>query len=310
MSDSRYSLHAFADDLTAVIARLASGRNRFFARSVESPPLPDVIRATDVHAPAFGGEGVYEAEAETAAGALDPAFRVARWLGPDRPTLVYLQGSGERPFDDSGSKNSFKTIVLDGSPGWEANLMVVRAPFHAGSQREYARSMGELVHFTSMIAAMVVLTEHLVESLAARGGRTVITGISLGGWATNLHAALFGSAAAYIPLLAGTALDDLFLRSSYRWMTATAARERPDRLHQVLNFEEAFRAAPAGRVHPLLGKHDRFIRLVAQAPSYGDIPVHTLDRGHITSVASPALIREHIRRFMAVDPDPRAEAAG
>jgi hypothetical protein len=224
---------------------------------------------------------------------------VARWKGAGRPTLIYLQGSGERPFDDTRpSRNSFKAIVLDAEPEWDANLVVVRAPFHAGSQRAYARAMGHLANFTAMLAGMVVLTEHLVTALRGSGARTVITGVSLGGWATNLHAALFGSASTYLPVMAGTALDDLFLCSSYRWLTGAAAREQPDRLRAVLNFQSEFQSAPGERVFPLLGRHDRYIRHHIQGPSYGGLPVTTMERGHVTAMASPSPIREHLRRHV------------
>jgi len=62
----------------------------------------------------------------------------------------------------------------------------------------------------------VVLTDTLVNRLLERGSAPVtVSGISLGGWATNLHAACYGSAHRYLSLLAGAALDDLFLESSY-----------------------------------------------------------------------------------------------
>jgi hypothetical protein len=121
--------HVLADRATAVIGGAFAGSDRFFARSLESPPLEEVVRSTRVQAPEPEGVGVYQARAGTPAGALDPAFRIARWEGPGRPTLLYLQGSGERPFDfGARSKNTFRTVVLDAEDGWGANLCVLRAP--------------------------------------------------------------------------------------------------------------------------------------------------------------------------------------
>lgn len=294
------NLHALADQLTAVLGGWFAGRDRFFARSLESPPLAEVVRATRVRTPEIEGLGEYEATAEGPAGPLDPAFRVAEWPGPDRPTLLYIQGSGERPFDfSSRSKNTFRTVVLDAVPGWDANLIVLRAPFHGGSQREYARAMTELVNFTGMLAALVILAEGLVARLHERGhGDVLLTGISLGGWATNLHAGLFGSADRYAPLLAGAALDDLFLESSYRRLTGARALDDLDLIRETLNFEATLRDAPADRIHPLLARHDRFIRWAPQRRSYGDIPVASIDRGHVTAAASPGLLRDHLREVI------------
>jgi len=78
---------------------------------------------------------------------------VAQWLGWDSPSLIYNQGSGEDAFDFSSRSNSFNNIVLNASPGWNANLIVVRAPFHTGLDREYARAMGDLSNFTAMLAS-------------------------------------------------------------------------------------------------------------------------------------------------------------
>lgn len=292
--------HALADRLTAVLGSALAGRDRFFARALESPPLANAISSTRVEAPEPDGEGIYEARADTPAGALQPAFRVARWVGRDRPTLLYLQGSGERPFDFSArSKNTFRAIVLDAEENWQANLCVLRAPFHSGTQREYARAMGEMANFTGMLASLVVLVEELITALRRPGsGPIVVTGISLGGWATNLHAGRFGSADRYVPLLAGAALDDLFLRSSYRRLTAAPALERPSRMAEILNFEDGFRSAPADRVFPLLARYDQFIRYEPQVCSYGSVRAETIDRGHVTAAASPALLRDHLRRHV------------
>lgn len=297
------SWHGIADKATALVAALLTGRRKFFARSMEGAPLTEVCGAVRLGPVAVESEGTREVEAETPAGPLRPAFHVARWLGPSRPTVLYMQGSGERPFDfEARSNNTFLTVLLEAEPAWEANLIVLRAPFHEGTQREYAEAMGELRNFTAMIGCLVALTEALVRALAAGDrGRVLVTGISLGGWATNLHAALHGTADRYAPLLAGAALDDLFLRSGYRRLAAVSARRRPAVLEGALNFESAFRAAPGDRVFPLLARHDRFIRFGPQAASYGDIPVAVIDRGHVTAAASPRLLREHIHHTLFGD---------
>lgn len=294
------NMHALVDRLTAGLGGAFAGRNRFFARKLESPPLAHAISLTRVQAPEPEGEGIYETRADTPAGALDPSLRIARWVGPDRPSLIYLQGSGERPFDFSArSKNTFRTVVLEAEEDWRANLCVLRAPFHSGTQRDYARSMGDLANFTGMLASLVVLVEELVTMLRKAGsGPVVVSGISLGGWAVNLHAGCFGTADRYLPLLAGAALDDLFLRSRYRCLTAAPALEQPGLMEEVLNFEDSFRDAPADRVFPLLGRHDQFIRHDPQVRSYGKVRVETIERGHVTAAASPALLRHHIRRHM------------
>lgn len=295
------NLHSAVDRLTALLGGWFARGDRFFARDLQSAPLADVIGRAHVDVPAPAGEGTSEFSASTPVGEVDAGYRVARWQGHGGPALVYLQGSGERAFDFSArGKNTFRSVVLDATPRWRANLIVVRAPFHDGSQRDYARAMGDLGNFTAMLAVLVASAEGLIGHLRAGGGGAVLlAGISLGGWATNLHAAHFGGADRYAPLLAGTALAELFLDSSYRRMTAAGALERPDVLRDVLNFEADFAAqAPTERVHPLLARHDQFICLDRQTASYGGVPVTVIERGHVTAAASPGLLRTHLEHAL------------
>lgn len=291
------NLHSGVDRFTARLGGFFARGDRFFAREVESLPLAAVIDRTRFEVPPPVGEQTCEFPVATPVGTLDAGYRTARWLGVSAPTLIYLQGSGERAFDFSArGKNTFRSVLLDAAPPLPANLIVVRAPFHGGSQREYARAMGRLGNFTAMLAVLVKTAEGLVTHLRGiGGGPVVLTGISLGGWATNMHATYLGGADLYAPLLAGTALAELFLDSSYRRMTAADALNQPDVLRAALNFEADFAArAPARRVRPLLARHDQFIRCERQRASYGGVRVAFIERGHVTAAASPALLRRHL----------------
>jgi hypothetical protein len=63
-----------------------------------------------------------------------------------------------------------------------------------------------------MLAASAALIEALIQQCRQQGvGPIIISGISLGGFVTNLHHACFNSADAYAPLLAGPLLEDTFL---------------------------------------------------------------------------------------------------
>lgn len=97
-------------------------------------------------------------------------------------------------------------------------------------------------------------------------------------------------------MLAGTALDDTFLGSAFGHLAAKQALRDPMVLQRALNFESAFRAAPRGRVFPLLARHDQFIRFGRQVSSYGEVPVRVIERGHTNAALSPSLLRAHIVR--------------
>jgi hypothetical protein len=219
------NLHAFLDEYTVSLAALLMGRRKYLSQSVDSPTLAELLETTHLTLPAIEGEGVYEVTAETGVGRLDPAFRLAQWLGPEYPTLIYHHGSNERPFDEGRfSKNTFKRVILDHKERFAANLFALRAPFHRSLGR-YMEEITRLERFVAMLAVSVQMVEALQAWSRAQGSpRVMVAGISLGGWVTNLHRAYRNTADVYAPMLAGAALDELFLSSAYRRLTGEAAR--------------------------------------------------------------------------------------
>lgn len=290
--------------LSSVLARDAT----FFARSVDAPKLRDVASAADTAVDDVTSAGRTDVAVETPVGEFTASYMPWQWLTPDYPTIVFHHGSNEQPFDFGRlTSNSFRRLFV--GQDVPANLVVVRAPFHVGSNRDYLRAMGDLENFVGMLAAATGLTEALVSRVEALGSAPVVSGISLGGWVTNLHRACFGSAARYVPLFAGAALGEMFVSSSYRHLTAETALARPDHLRAVLDFEDRFRDIADDDCRPLLGRYDRIIELDAQRSGYGALPMTVLEKGHITgSLASDAL-RDHVVGALPSDDLPRSSSA-
>lgn len=290
--------------LSSVLARDAT----FFARSVDAPKLRDVASAADTAIDDVTSAGRTDVAVETPVGEFTASYMQWQWLTPDYPTIVFHHGSNEQPFDFGRlTSNSYRRLFV--GQDVPANLVVVRAPFHVGSNRDYLRAMGDLENFVGMLAAATGLTEALVSRVEALGSAPVVSGISLGGWVTNLHRACFGSAARYVPLFAGAALGEMFVSSSYRHLTAETALARPDHLRAVLDFEDRFRDIADDDCRPLLGRYDRIIELDAQRSGYGALPMTVLEKGHITgSLASDAL-RDHVVGALPSDDLPRSSSA-
>lgn len=113
---------------------------------------------------------------------------------------------------------------------------------------------------------------------------------------TNLHRSFYNTANAYIPLLAGTFLGELFLKSSYSKLAAPAAHENPQTIRRLLNFSEDFAKVTDRNVFPLLGLYDQFIEYDVQKESYNGHQIQTLKKGHVTAALDSAGLREHIRQ--------------
>lgn len=290
--------HELIDVATIRLSGLLLGETKFFARSVNAPPLVDVVSGTTppIEESDPSAAGRHDVVVDTPVGEFVTAYWPWQWLGPEYPTLIYHHGSGERPFDTGRfSTNSFRRLFLAPDEYPPINLVAVRAPFHERSTNEYAQAMGELENFVGMLAASTGLAEALTERIGDRtDGPVVLSGISLGGLVVNLHRTCFGSGDRYVPLFAGAALDEMFLSSVYQHMTAETARSQPSKLREVLDFGADFRAVDANDCTPLLGRYDRVFEYDRQRPTYDGMSLAVLDRGHVTGALATTALREHV----------------
>lgn len=286
--------HALIDSFPVSLASSMFANSKMFRESIESPSYAELLKTTTIKCPDIKGEGFYEVQANTLIGKLDPAFYIARWKGRSFPTLIYHHGNNERPFHSYGfGKNTFKRIFLSVKEDIPANLIVVRAPHHC-CFRTYLRQIGKLSTLTSLMIVSVKVVEALVDFASGKGGRIVISGISLGGWVTNLHRTFFNSADFYIPLLAGTVPSDVFTNSIYRKLTADLAHGNRSVIEETLDFKEQFAKRSEDNIFPLLARHDQAMRLKEQKESYGKHPVAVIEKGHFTGSLASAELRKHI----------------
>lgn len=281
------NIHGLID--TMAVGLGASFMRKYFRDGHRSAGVAENIEAVSISFPSLKGEGDYEFNAETPVGELDAAFRAAQLIDGDHPWLIYHHGAAEIPFD-----YGFNRIFPLQNRSIEANMLLVRAPFHR-SRKEFQHGIRTLANLVAMLAVSVCVIEHLVgEARQSSESKVLVAGTSLGGFITNLHHIHFDSADAYTPLLAGLAMDDAYLYSAYSKATAVTAKENPDTIESVLNFAEEFAAVDHSNVFPLLAIHDRLIRYDIQKASYGDCPVAEIPRGHTTGALSYSELRKHV----------------
>lgn len=283
-------LHGLID--TASISLGSLFIKKYFREDLAGRPLEDHLNFINLKIPelSFANcEDDYQVEASTLAGDLDALFRIAQWKGSDCPTIIYHHGASETPFDFG-----FKKIFPYKKEEILANLILVRAPFHL-SRKEYSENIVTLDNFLAMVATSVQLIEELVLRLKSENCQDInIAGTSLGGYVSNFHHIFFNSADRYFPVMAGANFYDTLFESIYsRGVVKTSTEERKQ-LRELLDFSQEFSACDNSNVYPLLAKYDRIVRYDVQKASYGDCPVATFDKGHVTGAIAAAAIRDHI----------------
>lgn len=292
-------MHAFIDNYSVAMTALLMKNYRWFSDSVDSPGFRYQLGDIAMTLPTIEGEGFYEVEATSPEGDLDPAFHVVKWRGPSSPTIIYHHGNNESPFNYGiGSKNTFKSILYQNKDEMDANLISLRAPYHNNGLKFYFEKMSRLSEFTAMLSTSVNLVESLIQILRNNGcSRVAVSGLSLGGWVTNLHRSFYDSAYVYIPIFAGASLGELFLTSCYQKLSSELAKENPEKIRACLNFDEEFEKIEDENVYPLLAKFDQIIEFNVQSLCYEKAKIAVINKGHITGALSSEELRAHILRY-------------
>ncbi len=281
------NIHSLIDNLAVGTGALFMPK--YYREGHESVTIAEHLNNISMNLPDVQGEGDYEVGADTLAGVLNAAFRIARWTDGKQPTIIYHHGAAETPFD-YGFNRIFPTPKIE----IPANLILIRAPFHR-NMKDFQQGIRTLNNIAAMLAVSVRLIEHLVQYLRQEStGKVVVAGTSMGGFITNLHHIHYNSADYYTPLLAGLAMDDAYLYSTYSKAVARTAKDNPSAIESVLNFEQEFAAVDNSNVFPLLAVHDTLIRYEQQKKSYGILPVETINKGHTTGALAYKVLREHI----------------
>lgn len=290
------NIHPFLDNLIVKMMKAVAGKRRIFSKSIESPSFAELMPLISLKVPKMDGVGIYQVEAETPAGLMNPAFKVQQWLGNDFSTIIYHHGNSERPFKIRRfARNTFFKIFINTGNPVEANLIALCSPMHTISTKEYQQKLTELINFTASFAVMAKLVEELVIQIKANSKKPVIvSGISFGGFVTNLHRAFFDSADTYIPMLAGSSMEKSFLDSGFYELASDLVKDNPEKMKKILNFDKQFIGNTKNNIFPLLGKYDQFIRLDSHLECYENHPVSIIERGHLTTAFSPEMMRDHI----------------
>ena len=269
----------------------------YFRDGVESVDFRTHVAAVRLSPVAWNEEGLYEVEAQTLEGPMDPAFRVYSWHSNTAPTLIFHHGASEVPFD-----GIFEAIFERDSRGQlpSVNLIIVRTPYHQTGRLELLEGAATMSRFLALMAVCVRLDQKLIGVLRARGVESIgVAGISLGGFITNRHHLVFNSADFYVPIVAGT---DHAAVLTNAYPAAPDALLQSETLRKHLDLSGQWARSAHANVFPILGRYDGVCRLEEQGPSYGEMPVKIWNRGHISAALSFRALRHVLLRRLAENP--------
>ena len=293
---SSTNIHKLIDKLGASLGGFVYRKSLIFSKSLESVSIKEAASDTTV---TIGGlkEGTWgEITSEGSAGTFSGGFLNYRWLSNKVPTLLYMHGSGEQPYNFGRfTDNTFKKIFTKGFKS-EVNLILIAAPFHEHSQNEYIKALGYLNNYVGLLATAAASFDALADRLKKEGSPEVYAaGFSLGAWALNVHRAFRGNNIdRYIPICAGAKPSGVFISSEYRKLTALQARNKPELLSSKLDFETEFKASNNGKCYPLMFRYDLLTELEAQRGAYDGMEIAILDKGHFTGLQAINDFRQHI----------------
>lgn len=282
------NIHRVLDNLSVKIGSLYGEKMKFFREGIEADPLTAIPGGIELEFSPIEKAGEYNCPVRYRE--IDGVARyfIINWAGKKSPCVLFHHGSGENNYTKRIRK------IFQRKNHYRINAIAVSIPFNR-NLKEYLYGIGSLQRFSFLIASSTRLTESLGAWLKSLGSeKIVVSGISLGGWITNLHYSLYGSLDEYRPIFAGAALDHLFTDTIYRGMSASPAKEHPEILKEALNFEDIFRSKNPNIVFPLLSRYDQFIHFERQKRIYLPENTTVLDKGHITGSMDSKALREHI----------------
>ena len=279
----------WVDRAGIAIGALTTKKYRYFSDNIDSPRVSEIMESLDMQLPEITGEGYYPFRINWEEKKLEGAFFVEQWFSDNHPVILYHHGAAEGSYDFS-----FKRILASRKQEIRGNLIAIQAPFNR-SNKEFLESIRDIANYTSMLAASVMIMDGLIEKLRHRGcPKILVTGLSLGGFVTNLHFAYRNTADEYRPIFAGGKMSDAFLYSAYSRITAPYAKDHPKELEETLDFEKDMKRKDQHKLYPMLGKQDQIVRFQVQKNSYPSAEIRVVPYGHATGSLRFGMLREYI----------------
>lgn len=211
---------------------------------------------------------------------------------PHKPSVVFHHPSGETNHKFAGE------FILGSDMTNQCNIFYIKAQKHESTAQFLRECVDSFLHHQLTFAGSTFAVEAIVRYHKQHAKTTVtVSGASMGGIVTTLHAYFFGTADRYVPLAAYPNVGEIFMGPSYKFgIDHWEKRHTSMSYHLSFRFTKPFAPAVASRIVPVLGTKDRIV-LFPKARAFWQsmhIPFRAYPFGHFT----PAIVRKDIRRLI------------
>lgn len=211
---------------------------------------------------------------------------------PKKPSVVFHHPSGE-------TNHAFAFhFILGKFISSRANTFLIKAQHHETTGDFLTNCVDSFLHHQLTFAGSVLAVESAVQFHKQHTNmKIVVSGASMGGIVSSLHAYFFGSADWYVPLAAYPNVGKIFMGRSYEYAVSEWQIKRKNMsYHTSFDLKKPFRRSVTQKITPILGTSDGIVHF-SDANAYwkrhGIQPL-SYPYGHFT----PAIMRHTVRTIV------------
>ena len=215
-----------------------------------------------------------------------------RPFDPAKPSLIFHHPSGE-------TNHAFAfNVILGRTIDLRCNVFLIKAQKHNSTNEFLSECVDTFLHHQltfagSTLAAQAIVTYHREHAKT----KIVVSGASMGGIVTTMHAYFFGTADYYVPLAAYPNVGEIFLGNSYKYGVSNW-RELRTRASYLRSFDlpGALNSSLATRIRPILGRYDKIVLFTHAGKFWKQkgVSFSAFPYGHFT----PAIKRHEVQQII------------
>lgn len=208
-----------------------------------------------------------------------------------KPTLVFHHGASQT------NPIGHLELVFGKNVYQKYNVYAIHAQNHSTKSDYIHNSVDSFIHHQQTFAGSVLAVEELRKYHDKYSSMPfIVTGTSMGGIVTSLHAFYYGSADLYFPIVAYPNVGEIFLGDAYKSVVEKWKEKRNNPAYLNSFNIDKFDQSLVEKVFPILGSHDRVVNYekAHQFWQGKGFKVTIFPYGHFT----PGIVPGEIRRLI------------